>query len=1259
MSSTGQAVGMVVGGVVGFFAGGNVALGASIGGAIGGYIDPPKGPKGRPPSASDLAVQTATYGAPLSDGYGTYGTLGNVFWVEGNTLRAEEHQAEGGKGGAPSGPATYDIYGTFAVGFGEGEIDGYGRLWFGSKLVCDFRSSDVGTILATTENGGSITLYTGSPTQLPDPRIQADMGAANTPAYRGLHYIVVSDWPMADYGNSLMGLQIKAEIVRTATFTQYAKRVYVPDDLLPRTTNLPGAYTEYGYFNPRIDSGVLLVDKSNTAVGYEYAYTWAVDFEGHLIYKTAGSVETGKFGYIGQITAGAVTYEGTVSGTFKVGGAEFKLKTGDANNTCHGMAVGGDGRLYALERVAGAWLFNIYDGSDLTLVSSGINYPIRLGDNDISFPCIPGTNVTFCVEPDGVNVWTAQEGGGNSNFFLCGISPIGDLTLTHNFNTGFLGAYGRMSAIVAANGLCYGVNNGGGFYIFDRNRIINIPTVPLADIIRARCLKTGLLTSGDINVTEITQEVRGYKIPTVAPVRASLEPLQAAWPFDVIPNGYKLKFVPRGGASVATIDIGELGCVAGNDQPGVQITTIREMDTQLPREVQVTYLDVGREYDQNTGPGAKRWNTDAVNVENLELAIVMNATEAAQTEEVLLYMRWLERHDVSFVLPPTRSSLEAADVITINSPTATYELRLTAINYLPDGRLECSAKLNNAAVYTSTAVAQEALSPVHVLTYPGASVLQLLDIPCVDSAVMDVPGILTAVTGYSSSWPGGTLFRSDDEGQTWIGVQGFNAPGCTMGLATNAIGATSRYTVDHGSMLNVRLLAGDLSSVTQDAMLNGANHFAYGAAGRWEIIAAQTCTIQGDGTYTLSNLMRGRFGTEQYMTVHAIGDSVVLLDTASVRFVGLNIATMNISRKWRPATKGRSLDSTSETVAAYTGVNLKPLSPVDLSGHIKYDSLDYVITWTPRSRTGVEPFSGMATPLGETSASYEVEIWNSAHATLIRTIYGLTIPTATYTSAQQIADFGVEQQTLYVKVYQLSSTIGRGFALVSSITRSASNDPFNASVTVGMHFNGANNSTSFTEVTGKTVTAIGDAKILTAQSKFNGSALYCDGTGDGVSVPNSSAVLLGNGDFTAEVFVMLSDVTSTFQSIFGVWGASGDWSWQMYHATGNIQFSFSTNGTTQVNAVVAASGMTSNTWAHIEVVRSGANIYVFVDGIQKGSTYNVGSSSFYASSSALGVGIVPSSSYGPCTAYFQDFRLTKAARHTSNFTPPAVTFRYP
>ena len=120
MSTVGQGAGYLVGAIAGSFVPGvGTMLGAQIGGMIGGYLDPPK-VKGNHPQV-DLSVQTATYGAPLGTGYGNYAKYGNLFWVEGNQLRLETGSSGGGKGGQKK--ATPDeIYGTFAIGFGEGEI---------------------------------------------------------------------------------------------------------------------------------------------------------------------------------------------------------------------------------------------------------------------------------------------------------------------------------------------------------------------------------------------------------------------------------------------------------------------------------------------------------------------------------------------------------------------------------------------------------------------------------------------------------------------------------------------------------------------------------------------------------------------------------------------------------------------------------------------------------------------------------------------------------------------------------------------------------------------------------------------------------------------------------------------------------------------------------------------------------------------------------------------------------------------------------
>ena len=47
--------------------------------------------------------------------------------------------------------------------------------------------------------------------------MQAALGVANTPAYRGLAYIVFNDLELAPYSNSLAGVQVKVEVVRVGS----------------------------------------------------------------------------------------------------------------------------------------------------------------------------------------------------------------------------------------------------------------------------------------------------------------------------------------------------------------------------------------------------------------------------------------------------------------------------------------------------------------------------------------------------------------------------------------------------------------------------------------------------------------------------------------------------------------------------------------------------------------------------------------------------------------------------------------------------------------------------------------------------------------------------------------------------------------------------------------------------------------------------------------------------------------------------------
>jgi len=535
-------------------------------------------------------------------------------------------------------------------------------------------------------------------------------------------------------------------------------------------------------------------------------------------------------------------------------------------------------------------------------------------------------------------------------------------------------------------------------------------------------------------VTALTQSVRGYRVGSIGAIRAALEPLQAAWPFDVVPHGYVIRFVARGGASVVTIPAADLDARGEGDAPGVQITTSREMDSQLPRRVTVQHLDYDREHNAGT-QYAERLNTAAINALVLDLPIVLTATEAAGKAEVLLYLYWLERYDVSVTLPPTYNQLEPGDVVTLVTPEGNVSLRMTAIHYTSDGRIACQAKYANAAIYTPTAVgASPVVSGTTTITPVGASVYVLMDVPMV-SAAQSGPSFLAAMTGTMAGWRGGVLMQSTVAGSSWASLQDFGPPGSALGICTNSIGVVEPRMIDNASLLNVTLTQGTLDSVTQLALLGGANHFAYGADGRWEIIAAQTCTLVSGTNYVLQNLLRGRFGSEWAMGLHAVGDALVLLDTTDVAAIGVGSGSIGLSYLYRGVTVDRDISTDANRAFAYQGVNLKPLSPIALTGDRDSSSNDWALTWIRRTRDGGEWRDYVDASLGEATESYAIDVYADGSYTTVKRTIAATAPFCVYTSIDQVSDFGANQATLYFKLSQISASVGRGYPLTASITR--------------------------------------------------------------------------------------------------------------------------------------------------------------------------------------------------------------------------------
>jgi hypothetical protein len=1270
MSSTGQIIGTVVGAVVGFFVPVvGVALGAAIGGAIGSAIDPPSGPKIEGPRLSDTQQQTSSYGAQISRIYANCATFCNIFWIENNAVKElSKTESQGGKGGGGAETTTYSYYGTFAAGICSvpiGESKVLGRIWLRGKLFYDPTDP---SLSAHFENGGAenyFTFYSGADDQLPDDRMQAALGIDSTPAYRGLCYIVFKDLPLADYGNSIIGTQVKIEVISSATVSAPSRIVHIPEDLF-------SLWTDNGPYYPRLENTIFKCSRGIREI--------VIAADGTLISDNGGGT-SGNF-VIGMLRAFSVEFEltGLATGDFKIGGTTFLQKTGGTTDEFQGAAVSLDNtRLYVLRYNVDTMYLDIYD-EDLILLSSQVTTAFIYQTN-LQYPYVQGAGIVFCVESDSGLLWRVDAYEYVNPVQAWQISSTGTTSLIGYIDppTDVSGPHGTRIAMAAKDNLMYMATNGGSFSIYSLREVVTVENTTLGAIVSAECLSSGLLDASDIDVTALTQEVRGYKVSNTSSIRSAIEPLRACWPFDVVPSGYKIKFVPRGGSSVATIDTLELDARDGSAANGVRITQSREMATQLPRRVEVTYLDADREYDIGPPGIAERTNTDATNVELIEMPIVLTADEGQAKAQTLLYLRWLERNNLSFILPPTRLNVEVPDVVTITAPDATYLTRLIETTTLPDGRIEAKAKLASTTIYTPNAVGQAGTDVGQSLVFGGPARVALLDIPCLTSA-MDAYGMAVGMTGYYSGWTGGTLIKSDDDWQSWASLEGFPAPGVTIGTSTNALASGRTDIKDVTSILSAHLPNTALTSVTELQMWNGSNHFAVGAHGRWEILAAQTIVEQADGSFYLSNLMRGRFGTEWAMSLHEVGDAVVHLDPAFLEFVGLPISALGIQKSYRAVSKGELVSSASEVPFTWEGENLKPLPPIALKGS-KNSSGDWTVVWTPRTRTPVEPFSGVNAPLGENSESYDVEIYaDNTYSTLKRTFLGLSSASSTYTNAQQVTDFGVVQKFIYVKLYQNSTVIGRGYPATSTIGPTSLINlkslihfdeggyeylPYRK---LGLHCDGTNGSTTFTDIHGKTVTANGNAQISTAQyPALSGktSSAYFDGTGDYLSIPASADFNFGTGDFTVRCRFYLAGNSATDAG-----GMRNATLFRLTDTTTGFAFQFGIDGSaattgTGITLYSTANGALSRTvsvsqsaWHDVEVSRAGTSLRIFLDGTQLGATFT-NSASWGSSTQAAYVGgsTYSSNYYQYINGYISEFEAIKGyALHTADFTPPPTPF---
>lgn len=1035
------------------------------------------------PRLNDLTVQSSADGAALPKVYGTMRLAGNVIWSTGleETVHTEEVGGGSNLGGGGS-ITTYTYKTDVAVAICEGEITGIRRIWADTKLIYDVSDSAGIAALAVSEGrAAALRIYTGTESQDPDPLIQAAEGAANTPAHRGVAYIVVEDLQLADFGNRLPNFQF--EVVQAGTAAWHVQTAIDWDNTI--SSNVFPSSASYvddeglhfsAIISSTADDSVLHVfflppGQSVPVITNSYAISPATGastsrFGQHPTFsglgKTGITDEPGCFSTDWlESPYGAISrawyWVGFVNGQYD----KRRLGITDIWNTYepnyrakswaskHGATFAwlstapyiviaeSESRRMSINASA-----HIGYTPDNIAVSENYVHVMRIGSSPYVFGrydhqgnFIDVQTVTGAVS--GVTVGSVTDeavvfqGGGVNKAVL---RYDYDSNSVSNLYTSTLG---DAKPMISAGGLLAFVIKANANYTYHNWDIepalhtLAVGTVYLDDV-AADILDSSGLSVAQYDVAALAADVvRGYSVSRPMAPRSAMEPLMAAYAFDLIEEDGVLIAVKRGGAVAATLNADSLGAAESPD--GTLVGVVRNNVSELPSEISITYPDIGTEYQPAT-QYARRLTARHANKVSLSFSLVMTSQEAARLAEILLNLAWWSGGETySTVATFDHLRLSPSDRVGLPVYGNVLTARITEITAGSPGLMQLQAVPDVAALYSGTAVGADAVDLSQTIAPAGPTRALLLD--CVMLRDLDdEAGLYVAMSGYSSGWPGGALYKSNDGGSTY-GAFSIVSSGsaATMGYATTVLATHGCTTWDRTNTVTVRLTHGSLSSATELAVLNGANAGLLGAHGRWELIQWQTATDNGDGTWTLSNLLRGRRGTDHAAASHAVGDHFVVLSASTIQSIDLANSEIGTTRHYKSVTSGKALESVGAETMVYAGERLECLSPVDVRAS-RDGSGNITLTWKRRNRINAGWNNFADVPMSEATQSYEVDIYTtSGFTTVKRTLSGLSSATASYTAAQQTTDFGSTQSTIHVRVYQLSATVGRGHYRQASV----------------------------------------------------------------------------------------------------------------------------------------------------------------------------------------------------------------------------------
>ncbi len=520
-----------------------------------------------------------------------------------------------------------------------------------------------------------------------------------------------------------------------------------------------------------------------------------------------------------------------------------------------------------------------------------------------------------------------------------------------------------------------------------------------ADNVSANC--GGLLVSGPQSTVEVLQSLLDV--------------------YDIIvqETAGVIRFFHRGtNEQQITIDIDDLA--AHEDEDDVErlwsITDPTGID--LPSEVNISYIDPGIAWQKGCQKD-KRLNATAENVDSSDVPITMTGAEAKTRCRRKLWTAWLNRFSIKISLPPKYFILQENDLLILANGDEYFLMRIFKLDRGNNFLIQAEGIIERTIGVDFSASADDFGGGENPPVYSSAPIgLKIIDIAPLSDYQFNTVGYYYAVYMLNSigNWRGAVLYEKNGEEYEQIAtvINDITAGSVDGTLADGEVGYWDRKNT-----IDVLMDDGELESKTEAQCLSGANCAIVGD----EIIIFQNAELIDTNKYRLTNLLRGLRNTEDKIATHQEGEPFVLLEAYAVNFKTMNLGEVGIGKTLKIVPSGLSILDIEDEIFTPQANILKPFSPCHIKG-TRDGSNNLTITWLRRDRRIFRIFSGLPVPMSESFEKYEIDIMDGE--TILRTIAVSDVMTADYSAAQQMSDGLTPGNPVTVRIYQMSSVLGRG-----------------------------------------------------------------------------------------------------------------------------------------------------------------------------------------------------------------------------------------